>query len=223
MLTKEVDAPSYITSLQFWQDFFITAAQVPLKRSEEGETSQGYDANDQSGYGDNSGSTREDSPGYDQSISQDGSPLPRGVGGAKKGRRTNDSQADDSFNEDELYRNGRNARASPAPHQDPEASWASVDSVFDRLKREMATEPVDKTLSRAENRLAQHRANKDARERALLESGAVDGAGADVNGLTETAKGLAISKGKSAAPSVFRSPAKLHHGTPKLLNKVLNA
>lgn len=212
-----------LASPQFWQDFFITAAQVPLKRSEEGETSQGYDANDHSGYGDNSGSTREDSPGYDQSTSQDGSPLPRGAGVARKGRRTNDSQADDSFNEDDLYRNGRNARASPAPHQDPEASWASVDSVFDRLKKEMATETVDSTMSRAENRLAQHRAAKDARERALLENGTEDGAGTDVKGLAETAKGLAISKGKSVPPSMFRSPAKLHHGTPKLLNKVLNA
>ena len=111
------DGPLYLSSPQFWQEFFIAAANVPVRRSEDAED-QGYDeANDQT-YDPSSEASmnQQASPGYtdSQADHSNRSPLMR-RGQAGDDSQQDDSQQDDSTDSDRYLTAAKHARASSPP------------------------------------------------------------------------------------------------------------
>lgn len=233
------------SALQFWQDFFITAAHVPVSRADdnEGLEQPGEEEQDEEEMGsltsytgmedpdsasdfprDNQPQNFDDSeysieqgahhrvrseqahyPGDDSS--QDGALLPQS---AKFSRASSPPRLSNASQKAVGKREAEAAKARTAAgnrHNDVDASWAALESPFERLRMEVQADR-DASMSQAEVLLAKHRANRAAREQSLLAEGEPP----------TTSKPAPNDEGIST-----RSPAKIRAGPSKLLTKVLNA
>ncbi|CAO1626002.1 unnamed protein product [Parajaminaea phylloscopi] len=223
-------------SARFWQDFFITAAHIPGKRDTgDGAPAAELDTetNDASTCNPSGDTETYASPDATARSALTGNEHSARLGSF--GDDDDDDDYGDSDNSARFFKSVKHVRASSPPRlsiasrhavgrhagpkdgveqgaepaEDSEASWANVESPFERLKREIQ---ADRDAS---IRGGDHPPPSGALRRDTIAEGDLELRIPHMN----------AKKAAAAPQSAMRSPAKLRGGpsASKLLNKVLNA